>query len=101
MSKRVSRQGKDWSPAYVVYRLHDAGLTLSALAERHHYHVSAIGKALRQPWPAVEGIVAAALEIEPREIWPSRYDSSGEPRQGRRQSNRRHRVINTILERAA
>lgn len=101
MGKRVSKQGEDWTPAFVVYRLREAGLTLSALAERHNYHPSAIGKALTKAWPAVEAIVAAALGVEPSEIWPSRYDRGGQPKQGRLQSNRRHRSINTSFGRAA
>jgi len=101
MSRRISSD-RDWKPAYVQYRLSEVGLTSSALAERHNYHVSAIGKALRQPWPAVERIIATALSVEPTEIWPSRYDANGQPRQGRAaQSNRRHRAGNTTLGRAA
>lgn len=100
MARQISK-AEDWSPAFVVYRLRDAGLTLRALAERHNYHASAIGKALTKPWPAVEAIVAAALGVTPAEIWPSRYDEDGRPRQGRTQSNRRHRAGNTTLRRAA
>jgi len=55
------------------------GIRLSALAARHNYHVSAVGKTLRQPWPQVEEIIARALGETPQAIWPHRYNADGTP----------------------
>jgi Ner family transcriptional regulator len=44
------------------------------------YHPTAAGKALKQPWPAMEHLLAAAIGVAPQEIWPSRYDGEGNPR---------------------
>lgn len=61
------------------------GITVTGLGSRNGYDRTAVGKALRRPWPAVERIVAAALELHPKEIWPSRYDARSRPlREGRR-----------------
>jgi hypothetical protein len=38
------------------------------IARFNGYHVTAVGKALKQPWPAVELIIAAALERRPQDI---------------------------------
>jgi lambda repressor-like predicted transcriptional regulator len=42
------------------------------------YHPTAAGKALKQPWPAVEALIAAALGVTPGVIWPSRYPAAAD-----------------------
>ena len=70
----------DWHPADVLAALKKRGQSLAGLSVANGYHPTAAGKALKQSRPAMEAIVAAALEVAPQEIWPSRYDSSGRPR---------------------
>lgn len=70
---------EDWHPADVLAALKKRGLSLAGVSVANGYHPTAAGKALRQPWPAMEKIVAEALALTPREIWPSRYDSGGQP----------------------
>jgi Ner family transcriptional regulator len=70
---------EDWHPADILAALKKRGHTLSGLSVANGYHPTAAGKALRQPWPAMESIVAAALAVAPQEIWPSRYDEHGRP----------------------
>jgi Ner family transcriptional regulator len=69
----------DWHPADVLAALKKRGHSLSGLSMANGYHPTAAGKALKQPWPAMEKIVAAALAVTPQEIWPSRYDNHGQP----------------------
>jgi len=64
----------DWHPADVLAALKKRGKTLSGLSQAHGYHVTAAGKALKRPWPALEALIAAELDLSPEEIWPSRYD---------------------------
>jgi Ner family transcriptional regulator len=64
----------DWHPADVLAALKKRGHSLAGLSVANGYHPTAAGKALKQPWPAMETIVAAALAVTPQEIWPSRYD---------------------------
>lgn len=69
----------DWHPADVLAALKKRGHSLAGLSVANGYHPTAAGKALKQPWPAVERIVADALGTEPHTIWPSRYDGEGQP----------------------
>ena len=74
----------DWHPADVKAALEKAGITQTALARANGYQISAPGKAMRKSWPAVERIIAAAIGLHPKEIWPSRYTARGRPlREGR------------------
>jgi Ner family transcriptional regulator len=70
---------EDWHPADVLAALKKRGHSLAGLSVANGYHPTAAGKALKQSWPAVERIVAAALAVTPQEIWPSRYDDEGRP----------------------
>jgi Ner family transcriptional regulator len=65
----------DWHPADVLAALKKRGKTLSGISTAHGYHATAAGKALKQRWPAMEAVIAAALGLTPEEIWPSRYRS--------------------------
>jgi Ner family transcriptional regulator len=69
----------DWHPADVLAALKKRGQSLAGLSVAHGYHPTAAGKALKRPWPAVEAIIAGALGLAPADIWPSRYDPSGQP----------------------
>lgn len=64
----------DWHPADVLAALKKRGKTLSGLSRAHGYHATAAGKALKKPWPALEALIASELELDPGEIWPSRYN---------------------------
>jgi len=69
----------DWHPADVLAALKKRGHTLAGLSVANGYHPTAAGKALKRPWPAMEAIIAAALEVTAATIWPSRYDAAGQP----------------------
>ncbi|MDR3536997.1 MAG: helix-turn-helix transcriptional regulator [Acetobacteraceae bacterium] len=70
---------EDWHPADVLAALKKRGLTLAGLSIANGYHPTAAGKALKQSWPAVELLIAAALEVRPQTLWPSRYAPDGLP----------------------
>lgn len=63
----------DWHPADVLAALKKRGKTLAGLSVTNGYHPTAAGKALKRRWPALEAIIADALELSPAQIWPSRY----------------------------
>ncbi len=75
----MSLPGSDWHPADVLAALKKRGRTLAGLSVAHGYHPTAAGKALKQPWPALEALIAQELGIPPHAIWPSRYDPDGAP----------------------
>ena len=70
----------DWHPADIVAELHKRGWSLRRLSMAHGYAPGSLRKALRHPWPTAERIIAHAIGVSPREIWPSRYSA----REGRR-----------------
>lgn len=73
----------DWHPADVKAALEKAGWSCRRLSRHHGYHPVTIQKALRGPYPEAERLIAEALRLRPREIWPSRYDAQGNPKYGR------------------
>jgi Ner family transcriptional regulator len=69
----------DWHPADVLAALKKRGHSLAGLSVANGYHPTAAGKALKQPWPAMERLIAAAIGVAPQAIWPTRYDGDGQP----------------------
>jgi Ner family transcriptional regulator len=69
----------DWHPADVLAALKKRGHSLAGLSVANGYHPTAAGKALKRSWPAMEAIIAQALDLSAATIWPSRYDPSGQP----------------------
>ncbi|MGE0226274.1 MAG: helix-turn-helix domain-containing protein [Acetobacteraceae bacterium] len=70
----------DWHPADVLAALKKRGHTLAGLSVSRGYHPTAAGKALKQPWPALEVIISQAIGVPVQEIWPSRYGTDGKPK---------------------
>ncbi len=70
----------DWSPHYVIYCLRERGTTLRRIARQHGYAPGSGQQVFQQPWPAMQKCIADALGVEPREIWPSRYNEDGTPK---------------------
>ncbi len=69
----------DWHPADILAALKKRGHSLAGLSVANGYHPTAAGKALKQPWPAMELLLANTLGVTPQTIWPSRYDREGRP----------------------
>ena len=70
---------ENWHPADIGAALKKRGHSLSGLSIASGYHRSAAGKALKQSWPAMERIIAAAIGVGPEAIWPSRYSTGARP----------------------
>jgi len=68
----TSRTKEDISPAFVIALLHDRGLSLRSLAAQHGYAPTTFSTALRVSYPAVEKIIASALDSTPEKLWPIR-----------------------------
>lgn len=74
--KKTSHE--DWHPADIIAALRKKGITLSGLAKAYGLkHSSGFSAALVRSFPLAEKRLADALEIEPRVIWPSRYNEDG------------------------
>lgn len=91
---------EDWHTEDIKAAVRKTGVTLSELAVKHGRARTSMSMVLRHPWPAIERIIADQLQMEPRAIWPSRYDASGQPlssasaSEHRARTGRRHRQIN-------
>lgn len=67
-------------PADIRAMLQKQNMSLSELSRINGFHPTAGSRALRTPWPTMEGIIADAIGIPAQKIWPSRYDKkSGKP----------------------
>ncbi|MCA6219617.1 helix-turn-helix domain-containing protein [Photorhabdus antumapuensis] len=63
----------DWHPADIIAGLKKRGTSLAAISREAGLASSTLSNALHRPWPKGERLIAAALNCEPCEIWPSRY----------------------------
>lgn len=80
LSSRSAPFTSDWHTADISAAPKKRGHSLSGLSIDHGYRHTAVGKALKQPWPAVERTIAEALGTTPQMmIWSSRYDEEGAP----------------------
>ncbi|MEW5291331.1 MULTISPECIES: helix-turn-helix domain-containing protein [Erwinia] len=63
----------DWHPSEVSAALKKMGSSVARLSRESGLASSTLANALYRHWPKGEVIIAVALGISPREIWPSRY----------------------------
>lgn len=55
------------------------GVTLTSIAGALGISRAAVGVVGRRRYPRVEAAVAAALGVQPRDLWPERYEADGRP----------------------
>ncbi len=80
---RKRRASGDWHPADIKAALEKRGYTFSRIAREHGYALKSPSDVLRYTWSQMERIVADIIGVHPKEIWPSRYDSQGNPKRSR------------------
>jgi Ner family transcriptional regulator len=71
---------QDSSANYIQYRLREVGMSLRRLSRLHNYAPSSGAQVFQMPWPAMQKHIAAAIGVQPQEIWPSRYNDDGTPK---------------------
>ncbi|MFQ1016510.1 helix-turn-helix domain-containing protein [Gilliamella sp. BG7] len=69
-------KSNDWHPADIIAALKKKGTTLANLSRKSGLSSSTLSNALVRPWTKGEVIIAKELNLEPHEIWPSRYINS-------------------------
>ncbi|MDX7992947.1 helix-turn-helix domain-containing protein [Xenorhabdus littoralis] len=65
---------QDWHSADIIAELKKRGTTLSEVSRAAGLASSTLANALQRHWPKGERLIAAALELAPEDIWPSRYE---------------------------
>ena len=63
----------DWHKADIIAALHKAGWSLRELSRQAGYADGTLKAALDNPYPKAERIIASALNMDAKDIWPSRY----------------------------
>lgn len=66
---------EDWHQADIIAELKKSGTNMSALSEANGYSRTSLRNALYRPYPRAEQIIAEAIGVEPKDIWPSRYSA--------------------------
>lgn len=64
---------QDWHPADIIAGLRKRGTSLAAVSRQAGLASSTLANALIRHWPKGERLIAEALGITPKQIWPSRY----------------------------
>jgi Ner family transcriptional regulator len=72
---RDSRLLKSW----VIYQFKLRRSTLSTVANNDGVSKQCVYQAFDHPYPRMEKLIAEALGLEPRDLWPDRYDEHGLP----------------------
>lgn len=73
----------DWHSADIKAELEKAGWSLRRLSVARGLAPQSLQKALHAPWPRAEALIADALGLRPRDLWPTRYHVDGTPKRGR------------------
>lgn len=69
------KNDRDWHRADIIAALKKKGLSVSALSTDAGLKRTTLHNTFRTPWPKGEAIIAHALDLQPCDIWPSRYSS--------------------------
>ncbi|OON39449.1 transcriptional regulator [Izhakiella australiensis] len=73
MHERKEVAGADWHRIDIVAELHKRGFTMRELSEQAGLKPDTLKNALHRSYPKGERIIADALNVDPSNIWPSRY----------------------------
>lgn len=70
----MNEKPQDWHRADIIAALKKKKLTLRQLSTASGMNKDSLKNALDKKWPKGEQIIADALDMNPNEIWPSRYE---------------------------
>lgn len=79
--KKPVDQPEDWHWADVMAALRKRGWSLRQVGTAEGYaDGNTLGEAARRPYPKAEATLARYIGVDhPMKIWPSRYDTKGQP----------------------
>ena len=75
MSREITtiETDKDWTKREIKNALEDMGTSVRSIAINAGLAGNTLYAVWRNPYPKAQSLIANALEIQPEEIWPSRY----------------------------
>ncbi len=73
-----------WSWPKIKWKLAEADTSLARLARDNGYKRASFSKMKVNISPPIQQIIADALGVKPRAIWPDRYHRDGRPKAGHR-----------------
>ncbi len=65
---------------WIKYQLRARGSSLSGVARGLDVSRFAASAALKRQYPRLERAIARRLGLEPKQVWPERYDTDGRPK---------------------
>ena len=71
---------KRWE--WIKYQLKISGTSLAELAAKNGISRQCLYQVRHVPYPKVEALVSSALDVEPKHLFPDRYDEDGLPNRG-------------------
>lgn len=80
----------DWHPEDIKAEVRKRGITLADVARGAGLKAASLRLALTLPRAEAESAIAAALDVHPMTIWPSRYRADGERKRPQPVDNYRH-----------
>nr|WP_318383752.1 helix-turn-helix transcriptional regulator [uncultured Enterobacter sp.] len=66
-------QNLNWNSADIIAALKKRGTSMAKLSRDAGLSSSTLANALHRPWPKGESIIAQAIDVSPKVIWPDRY----------------------------
>lgn len=75
----VSTTVPGWDPEDIKCAVRKKGTTLAELSRRAGLCDEAGSQTLARQWVRMERVIAKFLGVDPRELWPERYDAAGRP----------------------
>lgn len=64
---------QDMHRADIIAALHKKKISLRRLSIENGWAANTLNNVLDRPWPAGEEVIAKALGLTPKDIWPVRY----------------------------
>lgn len=71
--EQLKKTAADWDRADIVYALRKRGWNLRSLARESGVSYSTLNSAITKSYPKMENVIAAAIGVEPEQIWATRY----------------------------
>lgn len=74
IAQKDATVAQDWHRADIIAGVRKAGWTLASLSLHHGYSKPTLRITLDRKWPKGQQLIADVIGVDPRTIWPSRYE---------------------------